>query len=83
MNQPLTIIIAAAVVAGAVLMGGRTGAQTENAPAVYEIRVAQGTYGIFAWRLNTVTGDMLFCSSLGGNPPAPQNAGCRKVPTPN
>ncbi len=83
MNQPLAIIIAAAVVAGAVLLGGRTGAQTKNAPAVYEIRVAQGTYGIFAWRLNTVTGEMLICLGLGGSPPSRQNAGCFKVPTPN
>lgn len=83
MNQPMAIIIAAAVVAGAVLLGGRTGAQTKNAPAVYGIQVAEGTQGMIAWRLNTVTGEMLICSALGGSPPSPQNAGCYKVPTPN
>lgn len=83
MNYPQAIVIAAALVTGAIPLSEGTGAQTGSALAMYELE-GEPTSGSGAtiWRLNTVTGEMKLCF-LGVAEAVSEGRGiCLPVPTP-
>ncbi|MEO5373912.1 MAG: hypothetical protein H7840_06475 [Alphaproteobacteria bacterium] len=63
MSQTQAIVLAGVLVAGAVLVANTPGHSASPGP--YAITAA-GSSGFYAWRLDTVSGDVALCSYVGG-----------------
>ena len=68
--------IAAGVVAMAASELGNASAQAASPVGPYQLVAYRGSAGDVAWRLNAVSGEVVFCWNAG-------NWGCVKAPVPN
>jgi hypothetical protein len=83
--------LGAAVIAGSVILGAAAIAATvyfvNRSPQSgrYEFAVAEGTSGFLAWRLDTLSGELVACRAFGGSKEEALGGGaaCWQVPTPS
>lgn len=85
MDYPRAIVISVAILSGAIVVAAKTSAQTDATASQFRMEAGyiSGTAG-WAWRLNTITGKMMFCiagTGQTGNPPQSKQVGlCLPVP---